>query len=211
MDSAQGQALATHERRVLVVDDDATIRLAIAELLETEGYVVDTARDGVEALQCMGLHRPAVAVVDLMMPVLDGWSLLRTCRADPTLADLPVIVMSARPDAPQSVAEFGAEACLVKPFDVDLLLAALEQAFRTVPQCAVCASSGAAHELPVFVPDERGAVWRLCGQCWNLLELGFVRLRHGASLDAYLERPGFHITDAEVRTYIRLGLTTASM
>ncbi len=196
------------ERRILIVDDERTIRLAIAELLETEGYVVDTARDGAGALESMRRNRPVLAIVDLMMPVLDGWTLLRTCRSDPMLADVRVIVMSARLDAQQAAAAAGASACLIKPFDVDVLLAALDAAIQSAPSCAVCQSSGAAHELPIFVAGRHPSTWRLCGRCWGLLEAGFSRLHRGGSLDRYLRRAGFEITDTEVRTYVRLGLSS---
>ncbi len=121
-------AQAQHARswRILVVDDEATIRETIAELLEIEGYRVETARDGLDALRRLRQAKPDVIVVDLMMPRLDGWGLVRACRADPALADLPVIAMSARPDVAQSVAGLDVQVCLTKPFQVDELLAALE-------------------------------------------------------------------------------------
>lgn len=194
-------------RHLLVADDEATIRLALAEVLELEGYVVETARDGGEALHQLRQRRSDAAVVDLMMPGMDGWALLRACRADPWLLDLPVIVMSARPDASQSVAEFGVQGCLLKPFDVDELLAVLEQTWASLASCAICAASGAAQAVPVFVRQLRPATWRLCARCWSLLEAGFEHSRPAGSLDAYLQRPGFRITDAEVRGYLRLGLT----
>jgi CheY-like chemotaxis protein len=202
--------MGAQERRILVVDDEAAIRLAIAELLETEGYVVDAARDGAEALEAMHRNRPALAIVDLMMPVLDGWTLLRTCRSDPALADVPVIVMSARLDAQQAAVTAGARACLIKPFDVNLLLTALEATFQAVPACAVCGASGAPHELPIFAAGSHSSIWRLCGQCWNLLETGFAATHPRGSLDGYVQRPGFEITDTEVRSYVGLGLSSVS-
>jgi CheY-like chemotaxis protein len=198
------------ERRVLVVDDEAAIRLAIAELLETEGYSVDAARDGAEALACMRQHRPALAIVDLMMPVVDGWSLLRSCRADPTLADVPVIVMSARPDAQQAATDAGARVCLTKPFDVDEMLSAIDETFRSVPDCAVCGSSGATHQLHIFAAKSHPATWQLCGGCWSFLEAGFAGSHQGDPLDAYVQRPGFRITETEVTTYVRLGLSSVA-
>jgi CheY-like chemotaxis protein len=114
-------------RRILIVDDQATIRRTLGALLELEGYVIETAQDGLDALRCVRRCRPDVVLLDLMMPTLDGWGVLRACRGDPGLADLPVMVMSARSDAAQSVVEFGVQACLTKPFDVDELLDALEE------------------------------------------------------------------------------------
>ncbi len=166
------------ERRVLVVDDEAAIRLAIAEILETEGYTVDAARDGAEALASMRQHRPALAIVDLMMPDVDGWSLLRSCRGDPTLADVPVIVMSARPDAPQAAAAAGASLCLIKPFDMDVLLTALDDTFRKPPRLrGVWLNRGCPHAANLRDREPPGNVAALR----SMLELPGGGLRQFAS------------------------------
>jgi CheY-like chemotaxis protein len=73
-----------------------------------------------------------------MMPIIDGWDFLWTSRHDPALADLSVIVMSARPDASQSVAEFGVQACLTKPFELEELLDTLDEAWKRQRLCAIC-------------------------------------------------------------------------
>jgi DNA-binding response OmpR family regulator len=127
VDRASAPGQPTQARHILVVDDEAIIRDTLGELLEIDGYVVETAHDGLDALQHVRKRRPDVLVLDLMLPVLDGWDVLRSCRADPMLSDLPVIVMSARPDVSQSVAGLGVRACLTKPFDFDELLDALRQ------------------------------------------------------------------------------------
>jgi CheY-like chemotaxis protein len=129
-DCASAPTEAARGRHILVVDDEAIIRDTLGELLEIDGYVVETARDGLDALQHLRQHRPGILVLDLMLPVLDGWDVLRTCRADPTLADLPVIVMSARPDVAESVRELGVQACLTKPFEFDELLEAVEEMWK---------------------------------------------------------------------------------
>ena len=81
--------------RVLIVDDDATIRGLISELLVDEGYVVVGASDGAQALQCARDAPPAAIVLDLMMPVLDGWGFLRACRQQSMCRGVPVVVVSA--------------------------------------------------------------------------------------------------------------------
>jgi hypothetical protein len=91
-----------------------------------------------------------------------------------------------------------------------VLLAALDDTFRTLPDCAVCGSSGAAHTLPIFAIESRPATWQLCGQCWNLLDAGFASSHQGDLLDVYVQRPGFSITETEVTAYVRLGLTNVS-
>src|SRR4051812_47731105 len=80
---------------VLVVDDEPTMRDLLAMVLEDEGYTVRRAADGRDALAKIADHTPAVVVLDLQMPVLDGWGFLRLRQDNAALATLPVIVMSA--------------------------------------------------------------------------------------------------------------------
>ena len=110
----------------MVVDDDEGIREAIADLLQLDGFAVLKARDGRDALGVLdGAARPCVAVVDLVMPGLDGWALLRAIAASPSLRDIPIICCTAgRDDAPA-----GCAALLRKPFDADELGGAVRRAF----------------------------------------------------------------------------------
>jgi CheY-like chemotaxis protein len=81
---------------VLVVDDDADIRIALCELLEHEGYRTATAANGQEALRLLTSgERPCIILLDLMMPVMDGWQFLEQQRKDPALATIPVVVVTA--------------------------------------------------------------------------------------------------------------------
>jgi CheY-like chemotaxis protein len=111
--------------RLLVVDDDATIRSVMAELLESEGYVVDSAWDGVHALQRVRDTLPAAILLDLMMPVLDGWGFIDACREQRICPGVPVVVMSAAhglQDTTSRLKQLGVRAVLAKPFDlVDLI------------------------------------------------------------------------------------------
>lgn len=91
----------THKGVVFVAEDEPEARSATQELLEHEGFLVLTARDGLEALARMrGIHMPAVAVVDLSMPRMDGWRLIEAMRADEGLKRIPVVVLSAREPGP---------------------------------------------------------------------------------------------------------------
>lgn len=112
---------------VVVVDDDDAIRDAMADLLTLDGYEVITASDGVEALRVLGgVARPCVAVIDLVMPRVDGWQLVRTILDDAALEGIAVICCTAgRGAAPE-----GCAAILRKPFDGEALVAAVQQAFR---------------------------------------------------------------------------------
>jgi twitching motility two-component system response regulator PilH len=152
---------------VLLVED-TPIRLLLAEFLAAAGHSVASACNGAEALAQMRQDRPDIVVLDLQMPVLDGWSLLRTCRATPELADVPVVVMSARQDACSTVAGLGVRHCLSKPFDLDRLAAALEDldpdAHGSAPRrCSHCGAAGATREVRVFARAQPDGRWRRCG------------------------------------------------
>lgn len=114
-------------REVLVVDDDADIREGVAEVLALAGYSVITAENGRAALELLsGPRLPALILLDLMMPEMDGWAVLSALRADRRLAAVPVVILTAmeRSRAPQ------AAGYLRKPFDLDDLLAAVERHAR---------------------------------------------------------------------------------
>ncbi len=113
--------------RLLVVDDDWDLVDVIDALLGDCGISVETASNGAEALQKLQRARPDAILLDLVMPVMDGASFLRTCRADPSYADLPVAVMSASVEAEAVVLELGAQVCLAKPFRMHELLAVVQQ------------------------------------------------------------------------------------
>jgi len=107
---------------VLIVEDDSDLREMMAQLLTVEGFQAATASNGLAALEY--LHRsdspPDLILLDLMMPVMDGWQLRQALERDPELAPVPVVVLSAldRPHAGQ----LGASAFLKKPLDFDRLL-----------------------------------------------------------------------------------------
>ncbi len=109
---------------VLVVDDEPQVRGFLALVLEDEGYRVETATNGREALAKARDHAPDVILLDLAMPVLDGAGFLRECRADPAFGAVPVLLMSAG-DMPVHAEALGAQGLLVKPFDFDAALAML--------------------------------------------------------------------------------------
>jgi CheY-like chemotaxis protein len=82
--------------RVLIVEDDDDIRETLQQVLEQEGYVVDTAAHGREALEHLhNGHRPDVILLDLMMPVMDGWQFREAQQHDPQLATIPVVILTA--------------------------------------------------------------------------------------------------------------------
>jgi|SRR5579871_744284 len=107
---------------VLIVEDDADLREMMAQLLAMEGFKSATVANGREALEYLhnGAEKPEVILLDLMMPVMDGWEFRRHQQEDPALADVPVIVLSAL-DATRA-AGVSAQAFLKKPLDFDRLI-----------------------------------------------------------------------------------------
>lgn len=87
--------MSSGRRDVLNVDDDDDLRATLALLLEFEGFAVRCARDGAEALRAITEARPLIVLLDLMMPVMNGWQFRAAMLADPSLADIPVIVITA--------------------------------------------------------------------------------------------------------------------
>lgn len=113
-------------RTVLVVDDDPYIREALAEVLEDEGYPVVTAGDGEEALDRLGRSSPpSLILLDLRMPGMSGWELRRRLLAEPRLAGIPVVLLSADSRLEEAQAVLGAAGSLRKPPSLDELLAAV--------------------------------------------------------------------------------------
>lgn len=109
---------------VLVVDDDANIRKMIVAALRREGYRFLEASNGREALDLMRSEHPDVVVLDLMMPMVSGWDVLRERVNEPELSRIPVIIVSANRDPElASAIDKGICAFLPKPFDIGALSA----------------------------------------------------------------------------------------
>ena len=108
--------------KVLIAEDDDLIRKGLAEILETEGYEVRSAGHGEEALRMLRAARACVVVLDIFMPVMNGFEFLKEKARDPALAALPVVAVSADATAAREAAREGATAALTKPVDHDRLL-----------------------------------------------------------------------------------------
>jgi two-component system chemotaxis response regulator CheY len=116
---------------ILVVDDDPSIRQTVREILDLEGYPVETAADGREALRLVERHEPSLVLLDMRMPELDGWGFAREIRERGI--ELPILVMTAAENARSWAAEIGADGYVAKPFELDELLAAIERLRRDSP------------------------------------------------------------------------------
>lgn len=113
---------------VMIVEDDFAIRDALTQILEDEGYVVVGAANGKEAIEHLRNHvQPCLILLDLMMPVMNGWQFRQEQQQDPTLAPIPVVVISADSGVPQKAAAINAVGYLKKPVTLDGLLDTVER------------------------------------------------------------------------------------
>lgn len=116
---------------ILVVDDDPTILATVSEALDFEGFPVVTATNGAEALEVVDRNRPSLVLLDMRMPVLDGWGFMRAVRE--RRLNLTVVVMTAAADARRWAREVDAQGVLAKPFELDDLLGAVMRLRVTHP------------------------------------------------------------------------------
>jgi CheY-like chemotaxis protein len=124
------------EPLILVVDDDATVRELVERHLERSGFAVVTANGGQEGLRLVRELRPAAVTLDIMMPDLDGWTVLAAIKGDPELAGIPVVLMSIVEQKNRGYA-LGAADYLVKPVDRTKLVETLTSICGPSSGCAL--------------------------------------------------------------------------
>ncbi len=159
--------------RILVVDDTQDVRDLHTEYFVLRGYDVIQAADGRQALHAAFEQLPAIIVMDLDMPVMDGWTATRILKSDPRTKSVPIIVVTGNAllDRIQEAHDAGAGAVLRKPCAPTALIAAIEQALRG-------RASGAAALPPVALPTGSGPHFSLANLAVAaLLHSGSVRLR----------------------------------
>jgi DNA-binding response OmpR family regulator len=116
---------AVSDRPILVVDDDPEILAMLSDFLESEGLAVRTAANGAEALDTLDELAPALILLDMRMPILDGWGFAQ--RFHERHFAYPIVVMTAAESARRWAEEIGATGYIAKPFDVDELLQTIER------------------------------------------------------------------------------------
>jgi DNA-binding response OmpR family regulator len=124
---------ATSDRpRILVIEDEEDLAALVKVNLELAGYEVETARDGAAGLTSIRDAAPDLVLLDVMMPVLDGWSVLRAVKEDPALLDVPVVMLTALSEERDIIRGHlqGAVQYVTKPFEMRRLLAAVEEGLR---------------------------------------------------------------------------------
>ena len=112
--------------RVLVVDDDDALADGLRAALSEEGYAVATARHGAAALEIISTHEPALLIVDLRMPIMDGRSFIEQYRRVAT-RPCPIVVLTAARDGREAAETLGADAFVAKPFDLGKLTATVKE------------------------------------------------------------------------------------
>ncbi len=121
------------KKTIVVIDDSPTVRETIAYILRGEGYDVHTATNGREGIAVIRQLRPRVVMVDGMMPEMNGFEVARHLRADPDLAGITIIMLTAMGQGVdrQRAIDAGVDHFLTKPFDDDEAFGLLEEAFAT--------------------------------------------------------------------------------
>ena len=112
-------------QRVLIADDDSLVRGSLAAVLESEGFLVDEAHNGIEAVTRAIEHPPHLVLLDLNMPHWDGWTAFS--RLDKVTPLLPVIVITARPNQYEQAVRLGVDAFMEKPLNIPVLVRAIKR------------------------------------------------------------------------------------
>ncbi len=116
----------TVDKDILIVEDEQDLSDLLLDVLETEGHRARTAGNGLEALSRIKERRPQLILLDMMMPVMDGWQFIERLRANAEWTNIPVVVMTAVYDMSSLERKTGAKAILTKPFDIELIVDAVE-------------------------------------------------------------------------------------
>src|ERR687896_41862 len=148
------QSLQGVTRKILVVDDEPSLQKMLAHALEREGFQVQGAGDGEEALEAFKAYEPHLIILDIMLPKLDGTEVCRRIRAQ---SDVPIIMLTAKDDEIDRVVglELGADDYVTKPFAVRELVARVRAIMRRAAVPAGQRPHGLAHHRPRINPPTR--------------------------------------------------------
>ncbi|MEP6774369.1 MAG: response regulator [Chloroflexota bacterium] len=114
------------DKDILIVEDEQDLSALLLDVLETEGHRARTAGNGLEALRRIEERRPQLILLDMMMPVMDGWQFIERLRANAEWTTIPVVVITAVYDMSSLERKTGAKAILTKPFDIELIVDAVD-------------------------------------------------------------------------------------
>ncbi|MBH0781533.1 response regulator transcription factor [Nocardia bovistercoris] len=167
----------TPEARVLVVDDEPMIVELLSVSLRYQGFDVQTAADGAQALDRARVFRPQALIVDVMMPGMDGFGLLRRLRADGI--DAPVLFLTARDEVQDKVAglTLGADDYITKPFSLEEVVARLRVVLRRAGHAAPAPTNTRLRFEDIELDDDTHEVWK-AGEPVALSPTEFTLLRY---------------------------------
>lgn len=154
-------------KRLLVVDDDPGLLLAVSDTLRAEGYDVKTARRGAEALMIVAQSLPDLIISDIRMPGMDGYQLVRNLRSNARTRLVPIVFLTAKDEIADRIQGFrtGVDAYLTKPFEPEELAAIVQAILSRVERTHsdLAKMFGEAEEDRVFIRDEQltDAEWRV--------------------------------------------------
>lgn len=120
-------------KRIILVDDDPDILMLLGVMLQNEGFIVEMAHDGEEALQKIALHPPDVIILDIMMPRLNGAEVAKKLKANPATGTIPIIFLTALTDKKYKQAalfQLGVTYYITKPIDFEELIDKVQQCLR---------------------------------------------------------------------------------
>jgi DNA-binding response OmpR family regulator len=120
-------------KRILIVDDEPNIVLSLEYLMKREGYEVEVTADGEAALEAVARSRPDLVILDVMLPKLNGFEVCRRVRADPRLAGLKILMLTAKGRETEVAKglDLGADAYVTKPFSTGELVARIAEMLRS--------------------------------------------------------------------------------
>jgi DNA-binding NarL/FixJ family response regulator len=155
-------------KRLLVVDDEPNLLMAIAAVLRDQGFEVTTARNGKDALLQIAKSLPDLIVSDVRMPVMDGYRLARQLRSAPHTKLIPIVFLTAKDETEDRIEGFraGVDVYLTKPFEPDELIAVVQNILSRVERTRTAITTLVGNEEPearIFVRDEEltDAEWRI--------------------------------------------------
>lgn len=123
----------SHPKIILLVDDDQDILLVLRELLEEEGYAVQATNNGAEVEPLLRQGLPDLILLDMLMAGTDGREIAKRLKGEATTAAIPLLMISAHPNAEQEARAAGADGLVAKPFEIDMLLARVARALGEKP------------------------------------------------------------------------------
>jgi DNA-binding NarL/FixJ family response regulator len=183
-------------RRLLVVDDDPGLLLAVSDTLRAEGYSVKTARRGADALTIIAQSLPDLIISDIRMPGMDGYQLVRNLRSNPRTRLIPVVFLTAKDETADRIAGFrtGVDAYITKPFETEELVAIIASILERVERTHSDLASlfGKSKPEETFVRDEEltDAEWRVA----EAVARGLSNKEIAAELDLSLRTIEGHIS-----------------